>query len=106
MNRPFLLRPADLVDFLAYLVVYAPDYPDEDGYTNSAAFAEAFEALDRFGVSTRTEEGREAVAQCKRHLQVAYDYFEKGDETTGAQMVREVDDLFRQARRFITVSDE
>jgi hypothetical protein len=104
---PFIQRPTELNDFLAYVVLCAPDlFPEEDGYTNASAFAEAFEALDRFAQATKTEEGREAVLQCKRHLQVAFEYFEQGDDVTGARTVQEVEELFRKARRFITISDE
>ena len=107
MERRFLERPTELNDFFSYLLIFAPgDFPAEDGYTNASAFAEAFDALDRFAASTRTDEGKEAVIQCKRHLQVAYEYFEHGDDVTGARTVQEVEELFRKARRFITISDE
>ena len=107
-NKPgsFITRPTELADFLAYLMTYAPEFPEEDEFTNSSAFAEAFAAFDRFAEATSTEEGREAVLQCKRHLLVAYEYFEHGDEFTGCRMTQEVDELFRMARRFINVSDE
>jgi hypothetical protein len=106
MDTPFLNRPPELADFLVYLNAYAPDFPEEDGFTMPNAFTEAFSAFDRFSASTRTEEGREAVLQCKRHLQVAYEYYEHGDAITGGRTIQEVEELFRKARRFITISDE
>ncbi len=102
----FIRRPTELADFLAYLITYAPEFPEEDELTNSSAFAEAFTAFDRFADATKTDEGKEAVLQCKRHLLVAYEYFEDGDEVTGCRMTQEVAELFRKARRFITISDE
>ena len=107
MERPFLERPTELNDFFSYLLLCAPDeFPAEDGYTNASAFAEAFDALDRFAASTKTDDGKEAVIECKRHLQVAYEHFEHGDDITAARTVQEVQELFRKARRFITISDE
>jgi len=99
-------RPTELRDHLVYLGTYAPDFPEEDQTSNAQAFAEAFNALERFAESARTAEGREAVLQCKRHLHVAYEYYGEGDDFTGSRTVQEVEELFRKARRFITISDE
>ena len=101
----FIRRPTELADFLTYLAACAPDFPEEDNFTSASAFAEAFSAFDLFANSTKTAEGREAVLQCKRHLEVAYEYFEGDDEFTGSRTVQEVEDLFRKARRFVDISD-
>ena len=103
--EPFINRPTDLADFLAYLTAYAPHFPDEDRYTNASAFGEAFDALDRFASSCKSEEGREAVLQCTRHLPTAYTCYEDDDDFTGCLTVQEVEELFRKARRFIPISD-
>lgn len=104
MRHP-IERPTELADLFSYIVLYAPDFPDEDECTNAEVFADAFDALDRFATSTATNEGEEAVLQCKRNLQVAYEYYEDGDDVTGSKMVQETEELFRLARRFIRVSD-
>ena len=62
--------------------------------------------LDRFAKLTKTAESHEGVMQGKRQLQVAFEFFEHGDDVTGAQTLQEVEELFRKARRFIAVSDK
>ena len=105
MRESFIKRPTEMADFLVYIEAYAPTFP-EDHQSCASAFGDAFTALDLFASSTKSAEGHEAVLQCKRHLQVAYEYYESGDDLTGSKTVEEAIELFRKARRFITVSDE
>jgi hypothetical protein len=85
---------------------YAPNYPEEDQCTNADAFRDALKALDLFADSTQTKEGRESVLECKRHLMVAYEYYEDDNDWMGSKMIGETREMFRKARRFITISDE
>ena len=74
-----ITRLTELVDLLAYIEVYAPNFPDEDQCTTATVFGEAFAALQLFIDNTPTEEGKERVRQCERNLHVAYEMFEHGD---------------------------
>jgi hypothetical protein len=102
-----LQRPSELADHLVYMLAYAPEsYPQEFGrYTNADAFGDAFRAIRLFRGSAKTEESRERLTECERHLHVAYEYFEHGDEFTGSRCVQEVIEMFRKCRRYISISD-
>ncbi len=101
-------RPTELADHFAYMLVYAPErYSQEFGrYTNADAFNDAFHALKLFRESAKSVEGRERISECERHLHVAFEYYEHGDEFTGSRTLQEAMEMFRKCRRYITISDD
>ncbi|MCI0638887.1 MAG: hypothetical protein L0Y72_05190 [Gemmataceae bacterium] len=103
-----ILRPTELADHFAYMLAYAPDnYPQEFGrYTNADAFGDAFRAVRLFRDSAKTEEGKERLTECERHLHVCFEYYEHGDTVTAFLCLQEVMEMFRKFRRYISISDE
>lgn len=99
-------RPTELADWFSYALVYAPDFPAEDQTTSAIEFADARAALQQFAESCADNAGREAVMQCHRLLDVAFEYLEHDDVATACRTLQDAEEAFRQARRYIRVSDE
>jgi hypothetical protein len=100
-------RPTEFVDFLSFILLYAPDrYPERREMNNSTAFAELFETMGYFRSHTRTPEGREAIDECIRGFHVVYEHFERGDDLTACHLLQETTRDFQRVRRFIALSDE
>jgi hypothetical protein len=99
-------RPSELVDLLAYLAIYMPDFPTEDNCTTAEVFAETWAALGRFIENTPTEEGKERLRQCIRNLHVAFEMSEDGNDVQASQFVQETEQMFQRARKYIELTDE
>jgi hypothetical protein len=99
-------RPTEFVDWIAYMILYAPTYPAEDGHSNASAFAIAFDALELFVERSNTDEGKRHVRECERSLRVAFELYEKGDEARGCVLIQETREMFQRCRKFINASDE
>jgi hypothetical protein len=99
-------RPTELVDWFAYAILYAPEFPVEDGSTNASAFAVAFKAFELFTKHCKTDEGKERVRECERNLQVAFELYEGGDSVSGEKFVSETRQMFQRCRKYIDISDE
>jgi hypothetical protein len=99
-------RPSELVDLLAYLALYMPEFPAEDNCTTAEVFAAAWTAINRFIDHTPTEEGKERLRQCVRNLHVAFEMSEDGNDVQASQFVQETEQMFQRARKYIDMSDE
>src|SRR5688572_2588907 len=106
-------RPTELVGHLIVIASCAPDEylyedwlaPDQQP-TNATFFRDAFEALDRFTETAKTEEGKERLRECKRNLQVAFELYEHSDNARAANLVFETEGMFQRCRKYIPISDE
>lgn len=100
-------RPTEPADHLVVLsTIEDPNYTDEFGTTSASAYAEAWSSLEHFIEHTPTEEGKEKLRQCVRNLHVAFEHLEHGDGVSASDLVMETEEMFKRARKYITLSDE
>lgn len=89
---------ADILEQLAYMVGYAPNFPAEDEMTLDLAFATVEYGLQQI----KEKDGRpvvvNAVNQMRTELQAALELFGRGEINPACHKLQDVEDILRPIR--------
>lgn len=87
-----------ILNRLAYMVGYAPDFPAEDEMTLDLAFATVEYGLQQI----EEKDGRpvvvNAVNQVRAELQAARDLFDRGEINPGCHKLQDAEDILKPIR--------
>jgi hypothetical protein len=84
-----------LAELYSYILIYAPDFPDEDGVDLTAAFTQLFQLLDRLFAQTRGDDQKRWLQVARTEAEEAFRAYASGDDHTGAQIIQRSEEHVR-----------
>jgi hypothetical protein len=89
---------AETLEMFAYMIVYAPGFPERANMTLERAFRELRHGIDCVEARTRKPESLEKVSLCRAELDKAWRLFQKGDDREAGFCVQRAEDHFAQLK--------
>jgi hypothetical protein len=78
----------ELAQLYSYILIYAPDFPEEDQIDLTAAFTQLFQRLDRLFAQTRGDHQKRWLQVARTEAEEAFRAYSSGEDHAGAQIIQ------------------